>query len=409
MTTYSVKAPQSLSGVVKLPTSKSISNRLLILSALSGSQALPDGLSDSDDTRVLINALRSDLSHIDIGAAGTSMRFLTAYLATRPGTHVITGSERMKKRPIALLVDALRSLGAKIDYLGEQGCPPLRIEGGSLRGGRLTLPGSVSSQYISALMMIAPMLEGGLSLTLEGNVVSVPYIEMTHRLMETFGARVTWADGVVTVEQGPYTYRQLTVEADWSAASYWYAMAALRPGARLRLLGLDKESAQGDSEGAKIAEHLGVGTTYEADGITITSSGRAEDGVFSYCFVNQPDLAQTYVVLCCLMGVPFDFTGLQSLRIKETDRIAALVAETRKLGFEIEAVGDDRIKWNGAMCQASHEPIATYKDHRMAMSFAVAALTQGEVTIADPDVVTKSYPGFWHDLRSVGFSVDEIL
>ena len=217
MTTYSVKAPQSLSGVVKLPTSKSISNRLLILSALSGSQALPDGLSDSDDTRVLIDALRSDLSHIDIGAAGTSMRFLTAYLATRPGTHVITGSERMKKRPIALLVDALRSLGAKIDYLGEQGCPPLRIEGGSLRGGRLTLPGSVSSQYISALMMIAPMLEGGLSLTLEGNVVSVPYIEMTRRLMETFGARVTWADGVVTVEQGLYTYRQLTVESDWSA------------------------------------------------------------------------------------------------------------------------------------------------------------------------------------------------
>lgn len=409
MTAYSITAPQSLTGSIKLPTSKSISNRLLILSALSGSNSLPDGLSDSDDTRVLIDALRSDLSSIDIGAAGTSMRFLTAYLATRPGSHVITGSERMKKRPIALLVDALRQLGAKIDYLGDDGCPPLRIEGGNLRGGTLTLPGSVSSQYISALMMIGPLLPGGLTLKLEGNLISVPYIAMTRSLMRTFGAKVEWADGVVTVGQGPYVYRQLSVEADWSAASYWYAMAALRPGSRVRLLGLDRESAQGDSEGAKIAQHLGVSTSFEADGATITSGGGLAQGVFSYDFVNQPDLAQTYVVLCCLMGVHFDFSGLQSLRIKETDRIAALVAECRKIGFVVEAVGDERIRWSGATCSPSGEAISTYKDHRMAMSFAMAALAQGKVVITDPGVVSKSYPGFWDDLKRMGFSIDETL
>ncbi len=407
MSIYVIKAPDSVSGSVKLPTSKSISNRLLILSALSGSSAMPDGLSDSDDTRVMLAALDSDLSHIDIGAAGTSMRFLTAYLATRPGVHEITGSERMKKRPIALLVDSLRSLGATIEYLGEPGCPPLRITGGKIHGGHITLPGSVSSQYISALMMIGPTLEGGLSITLEGNLVSVPYIAMTRRLMASFGAEVAWTGGVIAIKEAPYVYRQMTVEADWSAASYWYAIAALRPGASIRLLGLNKDSAQGDAQGAKIAECLGVSTSFQDDGVTITSSPRQSDAPFSYCFVNQPDLAQTYVVLCCLAGVHFDFTGLQSLRIKETDRIAALVAETRKLGYVIEAVGDDRIRWDGKTCPASNEPIATYKDHRMAMSFALASLVHPSVSISDPDVVSKSYPGFWDDLRSVGFSISE--
>lgn len=407
MSTYIIKAPAEIAGEVALPTSKSISNRLLILSALSGSGRMPDGLSDSDDTRVMLEALGSDMKKVDIGAAGTSMRFLTAYLATRPGVHEITGSERMKKRPIALLVEALRALGAEIEYLGENGCPPLRIKGGSVHGGHITLPGSVSSQYISALMMIGPTLEGGLSITLQGSLVSVPYIGMTRRLMEDFGAEVAWTGGVIAIGERPYEYRQVRVEADWSAASYWYAIAALRPGTSIKLLGLNKDSAQGDSEGAKVAERLGVKTEYEEDGVRITSGGHVEEGVLRYCFVNEPDLAQTYVVLCCLMGVKFDFTGLQSLRIKETDRIAALVAETRKLGYVIEAVGDDRIRWGGERCRATDAPIATYKDHRMAMSFALASLARPSVTIAEPDVVTKSYPGYWRDLRSVGFSVED--
>lgn len=406
MPTYHIRAPREIGGEVKLPTSKSISNRLLILSALSGSGQLPDNLSDSDDTRVMVDAMRSDLSHVDVGAAGTSMRFLTAFLATKEGVHEITGSERMKKRPIALLVDALRTLGAEIDYLGEKGFPPLRIKGGQVTGGHITLPGGVSSQYISALMMIGPALKGGLRITLEGEVVSTPYILMTKRLMETFGAEVARTGGVIAIKEKPYAYRQMSVEADWSAASYWYSMAALRPGTSLRLTGLGKDSTQGDSEVAHIAEPLGVRTEHVDGGVVLTSAaGHVSD--YAYDFVNQPDLAQTFVVLCCLMGVRFDFTGLQSLRIKETDRIAALVAETRKLGYAIEAVGDDRIRWDGTRCEPSAEPIATYKDHRMAMSFAPAALATEGVDISDPSVVSKSYPGFWDDLRAAGFTIEE--
>lgn len=407
MSTYFIKAPRQLSGDIELPTSKSISNRLLILSALSGSGLLPDNLSDSDDTKVMIEAMNSDLSHVDVGAAGTSMRFLTAYLATRCGVHEITGSERMKKRPIALLVDALRTLGAGIDYMGEIGFPPLRIDGGRVTGGHITLPGGVSSQYISALMMIGPTLKGGLRITLEGDIVSLPYILMTKRLMELFGAEVVRTGGVIAIKEQPYVYKQMRVEADWSAASYWYSMAALRPGTSLRLAGLDKDSTQGDSEVAKIAEPLGVKTEFTDGGVTITSVAE-HVGEYSYCFVNQPDLAQTFVVLCCLLGVKFNFTGLQSLRIKETDRISALVAETRKLGYEIESVGDDCLKWDGRRCAPSHNPIATYKDHRMAMAFAPAALTTDGTAISEPSVVSKSYPSFWADLRKVGFTIDEI-
>ena len=406
MSTYFIKAPQTLGGVITLPTSKSISNRLLILSALCESGLMPENLSDSDDTRVMLDALASDMTRVDVGAAGTSMRFLTAFLTTRAGVHEITGSERMRKRPIGILVNALQTLGAEIEYADEPGFPPLKITGGKINGGHVTLPGGVSSQYISALMMIGPTLRGGLSLTLEGQVVSVPYIKMTLKLMEMFGAEVSHTGGVIAIKEKPYTYRQTRVEADWSAASYWYAMAALRPGTTFELKGLDEASSQGDSEVAQIARPLGVETIYTGDGVTIKSSAD-HVGEYSYCFVNQPDLAQTFVVLCCLMGVRFNFTGLQSLRIKETDRIAALVAETRKLGYVIEVEGDDCLRWDGRRCEPSHSPIATYKDHRMAMAFAPAALVSGCTAISEPSVVSKSYPGFWDDLRSTGFTIDE--
>lgn len=406
MTTYTIKPPKSLGGIVNLPTSKSISNRLLLLTALSHSKMTPDGLSDSDDTRVVLDALDSDLSLVDVGAAGTSMRFLTAYLATIPGTHVITGSERMKKRPIGLLVDALRELGAKIEYMGETGFPPLRITGGAISGGHICLPGGVSSQYISALMMIGPTLKGGLRLTLEGQIVSMPYIIMTQRLMELFGAQVARTGGIIAVKEQPYAYRQMSVEADWSASSYWYSMVALFHGSSVVLKGLDKVSTQGDSRVAQIAEPLGVATEFVDGGVRITSSAKPVSQ-YNCSFAEQPDLAQTFVVLCCLMGVPFCFTGLQTLRIKETDRISALVNETRKLGFVIEAKGDDALSWDGSRCPMSPEPIATYKDHRMAMAFAPAAIKLGSVKISDPAVVSKSYPHFWVDLRQAGFAVSE--
>lgn len=406
MTTYTLMPPANIGGTVCLPTSKSISNRLLLLSALCGGGRMPDQLSESDDTRVVLEAMASDLSHVDIGAAGTSMRFLTAFLATRPGVHEITGSERMRKRPIGLLVDALRQLGADIEYMGEEGFPPLRIKGGHIKGGSISLPGGVSSQYISALMMIGPTLKGGLNISLEGQIVSVPYIAMTQRLMELFGSEVKREGGKIEIKEKPYEYRQMRVEADWSASSYWYSMAALRPGTTVTLPGLEQESTQGDSAVAKIAEPLGVRTTFANGGVTLTSVPDHVDH-YEYDFVNQPDLAQTFVVLCCLMGVTFDFTGLQSLRIKETDRIAAMVNECRKLGFVIEAVGDDRMRWNGERCQPNGEAIATYKDHRMAMAFAPAALTMSQVRIADPAVVSKSYPRFWDDLRQVGFTITD--
>ncbi len=405
MTTYLVKGTKKIAGNIALPTSKSISNRLLMMSVLCGSKAVADNLSESDDTRVMIEALQGDKKLVDVGAAGTSMRFLTAYLATLPGTHEITGSDRMKKRPIALLVDALRQLGAKIDYVGEEGFPPLRITGGSIKGGHLTLPGGVSSQYISALMMIGPTLRGGLTISLEGNVISTPYIEMTKAVMEAFGAHVSWESNVISVAERKYIYSQKSVEGDWSAASYWYAMAALMPGTKVKLLGLHRDSLQGDSAVARIAAPLGVSTTFEPDGALISSSD-VHLNEYEYNFICQPDLAQTFVVLCCLMGVHFRFTGLQSLRIKETDRMAALENELRKIGFVIQSNGVDTLSWDGTTCPPSHEPIATYKDHRMAMAFAPSALTLGEVLIAEPEVVSKSYPKFWDDLRSVGFSIE---
>lgn len=407
MTTYRIRGAKALGGSITLPTSKSISNRLLLLTALSGSEARPTNLSESDDTRVMLAALDSDMSHVDVGAAGTSMRFMTAYLATRPGLHTITGSERMQKRPIGLLVEALRSLGAKIDYVKEEGFPPLKIEGGHVSGGELTLPGNVSSQYISALMMIGPTLRGGLTIRLEGELISTPYIMMTKRLMELFGAKVSWDGNVITIAEGEYAYAQMNVEGDWSAASYWYSMAALMPGSEIRLLGLDEESTQGDSAGAKIAAPLGVSTTYEADGATLRSASVSPER-FEYDFVSQPDLAQTFAVLCCLMNVPYRLSGLRSLRIKETDRLAALENELRKLGYVVHAEGDEHLVWDGTRCEPTSEPIATYKDHRMAMAFAPAALSLGEVTIADPAVVSKSYPLFWDDLKSVGFEIEEI-
>lgn len=403
-------APKYVKGKVILPSSKSLSNRVLVINALSGNRGmLPENVSDCDDTRVMIKWLGGNDETVDVGAAGTAMRFSTALLAVSEGYRVITGSERMKQRPIALLVDALRGLGAEIEYVGNEGYPPLRIKGNpTMKGGCVSLSGGVSSQYISALLMIAPMMEEGLTLTLTGDVVSRPYIDMTIGLMRDFGAKVMWMDdNVVRVEPRVYSKRDFFVESDWSACSYWYEMVALGDGDVL-LPGLFKDSFQGDSRVAELFSMLGVATEYvEGEGMgACVHIYRTGDvcGRLDLDLVEQPDLAQTLVVCCCMMGVPFRFTGLQSLKIKETDRINALRTEMRKLGYVVGEENDSVLYWNGERCEADTEPVIdTYDDHRMAMAFAPCALKLGEISINDPHVVSKSYPGYWEDLRSVGF------
>lgn len=403
-------APKYVKGKVILPSSKSLSNRVLVINALSGNRGmLPENVSDCDDTRVMIKWLDGCDETVDVGAAGTAMRFSTALLAVSEGYRVITGSERMKQRPIALLVDALRGLGAEIEYVGDEGYPPLRIKGNpTMKGGCVSLSGGVSSQYISALLMIAPMMEEGLTLTLTGDVVSRPYIDMTIGLMRDFGAKVMWMDdNVVRVEPRVYSKRDFFVESDWSACSYWYEMVALGDGDVL-LPGLFKDSFQGDSRVAELFSMLGVTTEYvDGEGMgACVHIYRTGDvcGRLDLDLVEQPDLAQTLVVCCCMMGVPFRFTGLQSLKIKETDRINALRTEMRKLGYVVGEENDSVLYWNGERCEADTEPVIdTYDDHRMAMAFAPCALKLGEIRINDPHVVSKSYPGYWEDLRSVGF------
>lgn len=390
-----------------MPASKSISNRLLLLNALSYSPYPIQNLSDSDDTAVMLSAMQSQNNVFDVGAAGTSMRFLTAFLSKIVGEWVVTGSERMKQRPIRILVDALKQLGARIEYEEHEGYPPLRIWGSALKGTTLELPGNVSSQYISALMMIAPEVEGGIQIKLTGKIISKPYLEMTLQLMDQFGARGFWKGDVITIPQAAYHPVPCTVESDWSAASYWYEMVALSPSSEITLTGLDKKSTQGDSAVAVLFESLGVKTRFHAAGTTLTQTGKPAHQ-FSFNFTNQPDLAQTLAVTCCLLDVPFRFTGLESLKIKETDRIAALVAELQKLGFVLATNHADNLIWDGTRCAVQPAaPIETYKDHRMAMAFAPAALQIGSIAIDDPMVVTKSYPRFWDHLKQVGFEVDQ--
>lgn len=404
---YVIKSPASLKASVQLPASKSICNRALILNALSYSPYDIQNLSDCDDTEVMVKALNSNDRDFDIKAAGTAMRFLTAFLSKVVGEWTITGTERMQNRPIRILVDALNSLGAKVEYIDKEGYPPLRIFGSALKGGEISLAGNVSSQYISALLMIAPLMENGLTLNLEGTVISKPYIHLTLQLMKQFGVEAEWKEQTIRVAPQEYTPIPFTVESDWSAASYWYQMMALSRDAEIELLGLFRNSLQGDAAGAKLFAQLGVGTTFTDRGVLLKHNGNVTKKL-NYNFVNEPDLAQTFVVTSVLLNIPFRFTGLQSLKIKETDRIEALKTELRKLGYLLTDSNDSILEWNGERCEPEAHPIiATYEDHRMAMAFAPVALARPEgIEIADPEVVTKSYPAFWTDLAEVGFSVE---
>ena len=414
---YRLTAPARLDAKVDLPASKSVSNRALIINALSGSSIVPDNLSDCDDTEVILDALRRMPDVIDIRAAGTAMRFMTAYLAVTPGSHIITGTERMKQRPIRALVDTLRYIGADISYDEAEGYPPLRVNGRRLDGGRLEIPGDISSQYISALLMIGPVLADGLELKLTGEIVSRPYIDLTLCMMRDFGAEAEWTTvDTINVNPKPYEARGFFIENDWSAASYWYEMLVLKGDgeSEITLTGLTDGSRQGASAVKYLFSVLGVRTVFKTRERGVPTEVRlklveTKPPRMDYDFVNQPDMAQTFVVCCALADVPFRFTGLSSLRIKETDRIEALKTEMRKLGYVVRDTADGGLAWDGERCgRADNIVIDTYEDHRMAMAFAPASIVFPGLEINSPEVVSKSYPHFWDDLRRAGFGIEEV-
>ena len=449
-------APDYVQGEIALPASKSISNRALILYALAGCKPTDGtamenknfkvGFADCEDSALMLKALQSPGGTKDAGAAGTVMRFLTAYYALTPGEWTLTGSARMKKRPIGLLVEALRQLGAEISYLEKPGYPPLLIKGKELGGGRLCIDGSISSQYITALMLIGPYLKGGLEIELLNKIASAPYIRMTAALMQAFGARLSLNGNLIRIDRGSYTIpEKFQLEADWSAASYWFEVLSLAKGGQIMLHGLQADSLQGDARVVEWFRDFGVRAQFidnpgkkktspannDLSGFgpekLINDSGKIKPGskalllskseqkcsFFEADFSQQPDLAQTFVVTAALKGIPFRISGLDSLKIKETDRLQALMQEMLKLGFVLEESSPNVLEWQGKKQPAlSRISIATYDDHRMAMAFAPAALwikDQNKTThfeIEKPAVVAKSYPGFWEDLKTCGFTLN---
>ena len=386
-----------------LPASKSIANRALVIAALCGAEDRLQNLSDCDDTQAVIRALSTVGGEKNIGAAGTAMRFLTAYYAISSESVVMTGTERMKNRPISILVDALRSIGADIEYMEKEGYPPLKINGRKLLGGELRMQANVSSQYLSAILMIAPYTRDGVKLIIEGDLVSRPYLQMTLSLMQDFGVSYTWEDNVIDIKPSEYCSREFTVENDWSAASYWYSIVGLSENKTVRLKYLSPESLQGDSKLVELYKPLGVDTTFVDGGVILTKNLHTElPNFYDISLKQQPDLAQTLVVSCLLMNVPFKFSGLENLKIKETDRIAALINECRTLGFVLKEVESGVLSWDGEKCAPAEEiVIKTYEDHRMAMAFAPAVIRLGSMIVDEPDVVSKSYPSFWQEFQKV--------
>ena len=399
-----------ISAEIDLPLSKSISNRALIINALSYSPYPIRNLSNSDDTKVLEAALFSNNNRFDIGHAGTAMRFLTAFLAKIVGEWELTGSERMQQRPIKILVDALKELGAKIEYLNNDGYPPLKILGSHLEGKTIELDGSVSSQYITALLLIAPTIKNGLTLRLAGEITSRSYIQLTLELMAKFGIRYQWLENEIVVPEQNYFPLDYTCEADWSGASYWYEMMALADSGKVILENLQLESLQGDSVLAAWFEQFGVSSTQQRNGVELVKIKNTQPDRLELDFLENPDIAQTMACLCVAKQIPFHFTGLKTLKIKETDRIEALQNELSKFGARLEEPALGELAWDGKTDTEITEElplIKTYHDHRMALAFAPMTLAGLSMRIEDPMVVTKSYPGFWEDLKKVGFSITE--
>ncbi|HEY3402834.1 MAG TPA: 3-phosphoshikimate 1-carboxyvinyltransferase [Ohtaekwangia sp.] len=386
-----------------LPASKSINNRALIIKALAGGTSELHNLSDANDTQLMLRLVNSNDKVIDVEDAGTTMRFLTAFFAVSGKNKVLTGTSRMKERPIGILVDALRKIGAEISYLEKDGYPPIETKGFTAqKSSSIQIRGDISSQFISALMMVAPTLPSGLTLEFVGKVGSRPYIEMTAAIMKHFGvSSQLLADRVIITPQ-KYKAASFTVESDWSGASYWFAFAALADKAEILLPKLSLQSLQGDSVIVKIMDKLGVNAAMEDNLLKLTKKDHQNEIIWD--FTHCPDLAQTVAVVCVAKGIKGSFTGLESLRIKETDRIAALQNELRKIGGDLIEIDNAHWTVKPSSQLPSSASFATYKDHRMAMAFAPLA-TLMNVEIENRDVVRKSYPNYWNDLKSFGFDI----
>ncbi len=409
MNQLKIFSPNSLDikGTIVLNGSKSICNRALIIRALCEEDFEIKNLSNAVDTDSLNRLLKSDENVLDAGAAGTTYRFLTAYQATQSDREVVlTGSQRMKERPIKILVEALQKLGANISYMENEGFPPLKIKGAKLLGGKLAIPANTSSQYISALLMVAPKFTNGLKLHLEGEIVSRPYIQMTLDLMQYFGINYKWVENIIQIQNQKYTSKPFYAEADWSAASYYYSIAAMSHSAEIELVGLQKDSLQGDAVIAQIFERLGVFTTYKSESVVLRKeAGFTLPKLLAYNFIECPDLAQTVVAVCGALGINGKFSGLSTLKIKETDRIAALSKELAKLKISFKDLQDGKASLGGTKLNLREVSIKTYEDHRMAMALAPLSILTKSMIIEEPEVVNKSYPKFWEDLKKLGFIV----
>ncbi len=411
------KPDKTLRGSITLPASKSISNRLLMIRAFSGQDFPIKNLSEAEDTLLLQKLLgvilqgnnRKKVLEIDAANAGTVMRFLTSFLCTKPGKWVITGSERMKQRPIGILADALNHLGASVDFLAKPGYPPLLITGGELKGKELSIDTGVSSQFTTALLLLSPYLPAGLILHLKGKTVSFTYTEMTLHLMELFGAKMKRGKTLIHVKPGHYKPIDFTVEADWSAAAFWYEAAVFAEDVDLELKGLRFESLQGDAILPAIYQNFGIRTEFTAAGIRLTKISKKVDG-FYFDFTNYPDIAQSVIATCAGIGIRGRFEGVQSLQIKETDRLRAMKHEIEKLGIQISFSGEAGLI--SALEMKPSKPkfpdgitFETYGDHRTAMTLAQFAFKAGALKILNPDVVVKSYPRFWENMKALGFII----
>lgn len=402
--------------IIEVTGSKSETNRLLLLQALYPNLNI-ENTSNSDDSEAMLRALQNsqlptpNSQVVDVHHAGTAMRFLTAFFAIQEGKEVVlTGSSRMKERPIKILVEALNQLGAEITYEENEGFPPIRIKGKKLTENKVSLPANVSSQYISALLLIAPKLENGLELTLEGEITSIPYIRMTLSLLEEIGIETSFENNTIKVTHhpSPIIQQPITIESDWSSASYWYSLIALSEiGTQISLSSYKKNSLQGDSVLVDIYKNFGVETTFNEDNsITIFKTKNCQLSIVSYQLNNSPDIAQTIAVTCFGLGISCDLVGLHTLKIKETDRLEALKIELSKLGAEI-SVTDESLHLKPSTTISKNIAIKTYQDHRMAMAFAPLAL-QVPIKINDAEVVSKSYPHFWNDLKRFGLTIKTV-
>ena len=415
-----------LKGEITLPSSKSESNRILMIKAISGLDIDIQNLSPAKDTQTLVNILNDVKKETpgttptyDVGHAGTTMRFLTAYFSCIEGERILTGSERMLQRPIGELVTALRKLGADIEYLGNKGYPPIKINGDTIHGGEIEINGSISSQFISALLMVSPLLQRGLVLNFTEELISKPYVMMTLNMMEMYGVYGNWENNSIQINQQDYSLHvskqyysmeegetnKYMVEGDWSSASYLFSLVALAKEADVVIRGLKEKSLQGDAVVKSLFEFFAVHSVWEGEILHLRKAPK-HTRQFHYNFEDCPDIAQTMAVVAGALKIPSILTGLKTLRVKETDRIDALKNELAKLNVGVEVLGDEGIKISPMEFNNTvSAPIATYHDHRMALSFAPLALVCDAIEIEHPDVIEKSYPSFWNDLKGLGFVI----